>query len=208
MATQAQILANRENSKLSTGPASPEGKAVSSQNHKSHGFCAADPVLPTEDRNEFNALLDEYKSEWTPGTEHQEFLVSQMTGARWKLARLERIEVSMLAALDSPEKAFSDKETAAGFAKLERYRAALERTYHRCVRELRVSRKEQQIQNEPKSKQIAENNYFDRLAEGMAIRQKRHAERVRHPPRSGWLDELGRLKGGWSMGLDVARCAP
>ena len=31
---------------------------------------------------------------------------------------------------------------------------------------------------------------------------------VRHPPRSGWLDELGRLKGGWSMGLGVARCAP
>jgi hypothetical protein len=32
--------------------------------------------------------------------------------------------------------------------------------------------------------------------------------RVRHPPRSGWLDELGRLKGGWAMGLGVARCAP
>jgi hypothetical protein len=31
---------------------------------------------------------------------------------------------------------------------------------------------------------------------------------VRHPPRSGWLDELGRLKGGWSVGLGVARCAP
>jgi hypothetical protein len=31
---------------------------------------------------------------------------------------------------------------------------------------------------------------------------------VRHPPQSGWLDELGRLKGGWSMGLGVARCAP
>ena len=29
-----------------------------------------------------------------------------------------------------------------------------------------------------------------------------------HPPRSGWLDELGRLKGGWSVGLGVARCAP
>ena len=32
--------------------------------------------------------------------------------------------------------------------------------------------------------------------------------KVRHPPRSGWLDGLGRLKGGWSMGLGVARCAP
>ncbi len=31
--------------------------------------------------------------------------------------------------------------------------------------------------------------------------------RVRHPPRSGWLDELGRLKGGRAMGLDAARCA-
>jgi len=31
---------------------------------------------------------------------------------------------------------------------------------------------------------------------------------VRHPPQSGWLDELGRLKGGWCDGLGVARCAP
>ena len=31
---------------------------------------------------------------------------------------------------------------------------------------------------------------------------------VRHPPQSGWLDELGRLKGGWPMVLGVARCAP
>ncbi|MGH9725773.1 MAG: DUF5615 family PIN-like protein [Candidatus Acidiferrales bacterium] len=31
---------------------------------------------------------------------------------------------------------------------------------------------------------------------------------VRHPPQSGWLDELGRLKGGRAIGLGVARCAP
>ncbi len=31
---------------------------------------------------------------------------------------------------------------------------------------------------------------------------------VRYPPQSGWLDEFGGLKGGWSMGLGVARCAP
>src|SRR5260370_41646986 len=34
------------------------------------------------------------------------------------------------------------------------------------------------------------------------------AGEVRHPPRSGWLDELGRLKGGRAVGLGVARCAP
>jgi hypothetical protein len=28
---------------------------------------------------------------------------------------------------------------------------------------------------------------------------------VRYPPQSGWLDGLGRLKGGWATGLGVAR---
>src|SRR5215472_1147599 len=33
------------------------------------------------------------------------------------------------------------------------------------------------------------------------------ARQVRHPPQSGWLDGLGRLKGGRAVGLDAARCA-
>ena len=160
MATTAQILANRENSKLSTGPQTPETKAISSLNHRTHGFNASDPVLPNKDRNEFNALLERNQSEWIAETAHQEFLVSQMTGAQWKLNRLARIETGMFAALDSPEKAFTDKETAAGFTRLERYRAALERTYHRCARELRA---EQKKQIEPKSEQIAEKKYLELL---------------------------------------------
>ena len=142
MATESQISANRENSKLSTGPRTEAGKAASSQNHLVHGLCATDPVLPTEDRNQFNELLEQYKSDWTPVTTHQEFLVSQMTGAQWKLDRIQRIENDMFAKLDDPAKAFSDRETAAGFARLQRYRASLERTYHRCVRELRAAQKE------------------------------------------------------------------
>ena len=157
MATTAQILANRENSQSSTGPRTPEGKAVSSVNARTHGLGAADPVLPSEDRSQFNALLDLNKSEWMPETAHQQFLGEQMTGARWKLARLERMEVDMFAGLDDPAQAFTDKETAAGFTKLQRYRAALERTYHRCIRELRTSRKEQ---NEAKSAQVAANKHF------------------------------------------------
>jgi hypothetical protein len=36
----------------------------------------------------------------------------------------------------------------------------------------------------------------------------RYRQVVRHPPQSGWLDELGRLEGGRAIGLGVARCAP
>ena len=156
MTTAAQIRANQENSKLSTGPRTEDGKAASSRNHLVHGLCAADPVLPTENREKFAELLEEFKSAWTPITTHQEFLVSEMAGARWKLDRVQRMENDMFAALDDPTKAFTDKETAAGFARLEKYRAALERTYHRCLRELRVSRKDQ---FEPKSTELAEKKY-------------------------------------------------
>ena len=142
MATEAQISANRENSKVSTGPVTEQGKAIASRNHVVHGLCAADPVLPTEDRNAFNQLVEISKCEWQAETTHQEFLVRQMVGAQWKLDRVQRIETEMMAALEDPSKAFTDKQTAEGFNRLERYRASLERTYSRCARELRATQKE------------------------------------------------------------------
>src|ERR1700692_324555 len=102
MASAAQTFANRENSKFSTGPRTPDGKAASSRNSRTHGFCAVDPVLPHEDRNQFNALLERYQSDFQPTTAHEDFLVHQMAGARWKLDRAGRIENAMFAALESP----------------------------------------------------------------------------------------------------------
>jgi hypothetical protein len=158
MSTTAQVLANRINSALSTGPKTDDGKAASSRNATSHGLSAADPVLPHEDSNEFNALLERYKSENSPATAHEEFLVAQMAGARWKLDRVERIENLLFAnlvdpsgGLSTPEaiiaQAMLQKDLGAGVARLDRYRANLERTYFRCARELRAAKK---LQNEPK----------------------------------------------------------
>ena len=173
MASAAQISANRENSKSSTGPITGEGKSASSKNHLLHGLCAADPVLPTEDRNQFNQLVDQYKSEWLPETTHDNFLVTEMAGARWKLDRIQRMETGMFAALDDPTKAFTDKETAAGFARLERYRAALERTYHRCARALRDLQREK-LRNEAnaeKAFQEAQVNFAKAAAAGPIPRE-------------------------------------
>jgi len=50
----------------------------------------------------------------------------------------------------------------------------------------------------------ARNGGLERLSRN----QSAHSLKVRHPPRSGWLDELGRLKGGRVVGLGVARGAP
>ena len=166
MATTAQTLANRENSKHSTGPRTDEGKAASSENAKTHGFSAADPVLPHEDRNQFNELLEQHRADFAPVTTNENYLVAQLTAARWKLDRLERFETCLLAPLSTPgDPATSDAliaqfmvdpGTGNSLARLDRYRAVLDRIYHRCLRELRASRKEQKEAN---STEIAEKKF-------------------------------------------------
>ena len=88
MSSTEQILANRQNSLLSTGPTSESGKIASARNAISHGLSSTgDPVLPHEDRAQFNALLDRYKLDFSPSNGHEEFLVVIMVGARWRLER-------------------------------------------------------------------------------------------------------------------------
>ena len=53
MASQAQITANRENAKKSTGPKTAEGKSRSSQNALKHGYNSAELVIPEDLREEF-----------------------------------------------------------------------------------------------------------------------------------------------------------
>ena len=166
MSTTAQILANRQNSILSTGPTSAAGKAASSQSAITHGLSAADPVLEYEERSAFLALVDAYRADFTPQTPHQEFLVQEMAGARWKIERANRIENAILTGMiESSDTGASAESKIAqammskegdALARLDRHRAALERTYHRCARELRAVQK---LQNEANSQQLAENKF-------------------------------------------------
>jgi hypothetical protein len=166
MSSTAQVLANRENSQKSTGPRTPEGKLITSRNGISHGLTSAgDPVLPHEDRNAFNALLKSYKSDFHPATEHENFLVTEMVGARWRLERAGRIECVMLediidsdASTTTPQIQMAKAMMQKGgdpFARMDRHRTNLERTYHRCARELRASKKFEKEQSANKLAQGA-----------------------------------------------------
>ena len=161
MSSTEQILANRQNSLLSTGPTSESGKIASAKNAISHGLSSTgDPVLPHEDRAQFNALLDRYKLDFSPSNGHEEFLVVTMVGARWRLERAGHIETAILGEmLDSPEatmaQSIMNKEGDA-LVRLDRYRANIERTYHRCTRELYASKK---FNIDAGTTQLAENKF-------------------------------------------------
>jgi hypothetical protein len=57
MTRQERRAINRANAKLSTGPASPEGKTTSSANATTHGLAAMKPFLPSEEQDYKKNLL-------------------------------------------------------------------------------------------------------------------------------------------------------
>ncbi len=94
-----RLRANRRNAQKSTGPKTPEGKAISSRNAIKHGLSGQDPahlIVPGESELtylEFRAaLLQDLK----PTTYLQRHIADQIVSTAWRLERLCRIEAEMV----------------------------------------------------------------------------------------------------------------
>ena len=128
-----------------TGPVTPEGKAVSSQNAVTHGLTGRQPVLPYENQIEFDRVHQRFVAQLKPASEHQHCLVQVVASACWRLRRLDRIEAASLDLLTHPDASSQspDHQIAASMGntpgeiadKILRHRNAAERSYHRAFRE-------------------------------------------------------------------------
>lgn len=94
--TENQLAANRANAQRSTGPRTPQGKAVARYNAITHGILAhavlPEALLPYEAQADFDRLLHNLVDEWAPATTLEQLLVEQIAVAYWRLARLYRAE--------------------------------------------------------------------------------------------------------------------
>src|SRR6516164_1744976 len=95
MATEAQILANRRNSQLSTGPRSEAGKSVSRMNALQSGLHAESLVIRTEDSAALAELSAEYYAEFHPVTPRQRDLVDTLVHNQWLIRRLRLTEADL-----------------------------------------------------------------------------------------------------------------
>jgi hypothetical protein len=97
MSTLKQIESNRANSRKSTGPKTPEGKARSSRNATTHGLLAASVVLDGESKTRFYSLLNSLIDELKPVGPCEYALVESMAVARWRQMRLWGFQKAALA---------------------------------------------------------------------------------------------------------------
>ena len=96
-----QIAANRRNAQKSTGPKSPNGKAVSKMNAPKHGVLAQSVVVRghqfNESPHEFRKLCHEFYTSLAPVGPLEELLVSQIVQAAWRLRRARMAESGEIA---------------------------------------------------------------------------------------------------------------
>jgi len=169
--SQKRIDANRRNARKSTGPRSAAGKKRVSQNALTHGlFSQTSPVLPFENKWEYEALAEAMVRDLRPLGILQREIVTQITQLCWKLRRIPAIETTILQAQmgfmeeefarekedgEIPEDKAFPQATASvliaaqfmmqgdrPFERLEMYQLRLQRSLHSAHRQLARLREE------------------------------------------------------------------
>lgn len=130
MASPAQMLANRRNAALSTGPRSAGGKARAARNALAHGLTAEKLLDGEEDRAAFEALRAELTGTWAPEGAVEAALVERMALMLWRMRRAAELEGRAFRTMTREDAA---AEACQRLALLTRYEAAIERGYGCCA---------------------------------------------------------------------------
>jgi hypothetical protein len=124
MASAAQFEANRLNAALSTGPASPEGKARSSRNHLKFGLFSTQNCVRPEETQEYTRLSKALWKDLNPVGPVEQMLAVEIVRAAWRLHRCAIAEAE-------------DGETPATQASIDRARASAHNSLRRLLNDLR-----------------------------------------------------------------------
>ena len=150
--SEAQVAANRNNSKHSNGPKSDRGKHRSSQNAMRHGLTGRIVVLPHEDMEVFKAFSKEIVESLNANSPMERQCAHAIADAQWRLNRARTFEDGMIAlghfeaegnfTADSPEihaaltaaKVFRDRSK--DFANLALYEQRIGKAQKEAFRQL------------------------------------------------------------------------
>ena len=95
--SEAQLIANRANAKLSTGPKTEVSKNKSSHNAVKTALTGQTILLPTDDVAAYEHLGQVLIAQHKPATYEEELLVQSIIHAEWRLRRIPVLEAGIYA---------------------------------------------------------------------------------------------------------------
>jgi hypothetical protein len=133
--TRADI--NRANAQLSTGPRTCEGKLASSRNATKHGLASGQIIIPGEDPEAFEALLNDFLEEHQPATSTEQVLIHEMAQSQWLTQRAIRLQNGCFTQAGVNEKQL---------ALFLRYQTTYQRAFYRALNTLLKLKKDSRQQ--------------------------------------------------------------
>jgi hypothetical protein len=128
MTTLSQLIANRQNALLSTGPRTDAGKANSSRNYLTLGLYTKTDYVKPEDRDLYTSFCSTMRAELNPACLLEESLVSEITAASWRLRHCDAADAGLTDFDDATDKLRRS---------IERARSRSTSVLHRGINQLR-----------------------------------------------------------------------
>jgi hypothetical protein len=137
MATIAQIEANRENARHSTGPRTEEGKAASSQNALKHGLRSDSVIVLPGEEQEFEVFRNDLFEDLNPHGAFEGALYDEILIHAWNLRRCHILSGQLVDDAGGDPRALISDENDARLRRLDIYVRRTERAFYRAINELR-----------------------------------------------------------------------
>jgi hypothetical protein len=139
---------NRANAQKSTGPRTESGKQRASQNSLSHGLTARNPLLPSEDRDEYLAFTLQFFDALSPQGPVETQLCQTLADCSWKSNRGMSCEQHLLACAVPAAAAESSAALDASvrtLANIGLYQSRTFRTFEKSMNELHQIQAERRL---------------------------------------------------------------
>lgn len=133
-----------ERKPVCTGPKTPEGKAVSSQNARTHGLTSRRLILPGENEEEFAELREMWLAQFPPESQAETAMVEQLARNDWFRQRAERRYLEIEDRLGDTHAADWSEEQFRQLERIVRYKTTAERSFQRSLLIVRQLRKDRQ----------------------------------------------------------------
>jgi len=128
MSTAAQIKANQENSKRSTGPTSQLGSERSSRNAVRHGLTGQTVVLTPEETESYAEHVREYMARYEPSDHYQRQLVQDLADSDWGIHQIFLLQSATISYMQTLSRRLAEADAEAA--------PAIEASDARAVRKL------------------------------------------------------------------------
>ena len=94
--SEAQLRANLENSRFSTGPTSDEGKRKVRLNPLIHGFSGHTCFIPDHEKEDFKRHFSSFRDDYKPKGRTEEFLVQSLAEISWSVQQIRAASTNVM----------------------------------------------------------------------------------------------------------------